>query len=172
MNEWTSTQALVDSTFGVYIKHNVRQRPYVEARAVFYKIMKELYGKSLSSIGRRVNRTHASVINGLRNIDNWMVYDVELKQKYDSIMLQIIDTNKEIEEYLSYEEILDQNISLRSDVQNLSLTIQSLEKELNRRVVKEYRFEILFDRIEHQIPKGKEHMANMKINQFLNGLSL
>lgn len=73
------------------IKRKLRTREMSQARFIYFKLAKNFCRyKSLSAIGREVNRDHATVINGLKkyeveaNIDHYMhdVYD-ELSNKLD-----------------------------------------------------------------------------------------
>jgi hypothetical protein len=74
--------------------------------------------------------------------------------------------------FMSHDELSEENRTLKKDLECLTLALQSAEREINRIGKKEYRFDVLFKRIEQQVPQGKEHLAVMKINQFLNGLSI
>lgn len=172
MNEWTATQAIVDSVCGVYIKRKVRLRTHVEGRAIYYKIMRDVYGKSLTSIGRYFDKSHATIINGIKNIENWMAQDESLKRRYNQIFNEVVNSEEDIATFMSHEELANENRALRKDLEAITLALQNAEKEIDRKTTYSGRFEVLFDRIEQQVPHGKEHLANMKINQFLNGLSL
>jgi hypothetical protein len=172
MNEWTSTQAIVDSVCGIYIKHTIRGRQYIEGRAIYYKIMRDFYGKSLASIGLYLNKTHATVINGIKNLDNWIEQDEDLKKRYNEVLSQVRNGVEDAVMFMSHDELSEENRALKKDLECLTLALQNAEREINRMSKKEGRFDVLFKRIEQQVPQGKEHLAVMKINQFLNGLSI
>jgi hypothetical protein len=74
--------------------------------------------------------------------------------------------------FMSHDELSEENRALKKDLECLTLALQNAEREINRMSKKERRFDVLFKRIEQQVPQGKEHLAVMKINQFLNGLSI
>ena len=62
------------------LKSNCKVRKVTEARQFYYKRARELTGKTFSEIGKVVNRNHATVLNGIR-----VVNDIgELKKRYNS----------------------------------------------------------------------------------------
>jgi hypothetical protein len=132
MNEWTSTQAIVDSVCGIYIKHTVRGRPYIEGRAIYYKIMRDFYGKSLASIGLYLNKTHATVINGIKNLENWIEQDESLKERYNQALNQVRSGVEDAAMFMSHDELSEENRTLKKDLECLTLALQSAEREINR----------------------------------------
>jgi hypothetical protein len=137
MNEWTSTQAIVDSVCGIYIKHTIRGRPYIEGRAIYYKIMRDFYGKSLASIGLYLNKTHATVINGIKNLENWIEQDESLKKRYNQALNQVRSGVEDAAMFMSHDELSEENRALKKDLECLTLALQSAEREINRMSKKE-----------------------------------
>ena len=95
----------VQSAFNTQIHIPSREREIVYMRAIYYKLCKEFTFESLYSIGKQVNRHHATVLFGLKTFDN------------------IINSNVEIEYYKKY-------LTLKTRIQKkLSLEIKSYEPD-------------------------------------------
>ena len=58
----------VNSIYGIDIKDPTRKREYTEARALFYLLARNLTHFTYQIIGQYVNKDHASVIYGFKNI--------------------------------------------------------------------------------------------------------
>ena len=76
---------LVIENTGIDIDNPVRKRAFVEARAIYYKLLREYTLLSLVEIGDYVKKNHATVIHGIKNLDSWCKLDVNLKNKYLNI---------------------------------------------------------------------------------------
>jgi chromosomal replication initiation ATPase DnaA len=58
----------VSREFGLDIRTRSRKREYIYARAIYYKISREIYRKTLSEIGAGVNTNHATVLHSIKNV--------------------------------------------------------------------------------------------------------
>ena len=76
---------IVEDYYKLKIDSKTRQRKYVEARAVYYKLLRENSRMSLQAIGNTMKRDHATVLHSLRQIKDWLEYDKELKRDYNTI---------------------------------------------------------------------------------------
>lgn len=66
------------------LKKNTRQRAYVEARAVYYKLARDFTHSSLPDISRSVGLTHASVIHSLNKVFPTLhIYNKKMMELYD-----------------------------------------------------------------------------------------
>lgn len=59
---------------------------YVEARHVLCWLLQRLYGCGPSEIGRRINRDHGTVINGLKSVKERMDTEKEFAGKVDRLL--------------------------------------------------------------------------------------
>lgn len=119
---------LVEKELQIYdISIKSRTRELTQARFIYFKLAKNLCRyKSLSAIGRAVNRDHATVINGLKkynveaNIDRYMdeVYDV----LYETIKERFV-LNKASDK-ITIEELLKK-------IQQIEIKLNKLENEKN-----------------------------------------
>lgn len=83
---------IVEDYYKLKIDSKTRQRKYVEARAVYYKLLRENSRMSLQAIGNTMNKDHATVLHSLRQIKDWLEYDKELKRDYNTINSTLQDT--------------------------------------------------------------------------------
>ena len=82
---------IVEDYYKLKIDSKTRQRKYVEARAIYYKLLRENSRMSLQAIGKTMNRDHATAIHSLRQIKDWLEYDKELKRDYNTINSRLQD---------------------------------------------------------------------------------
>ena len=98
-----------------------RTRELSQARFIYFKLAKNLCRyKSLSAIGRAVNRDHATVINGLKK------YNVEAK--IDRYMDDVYDDLKEIIE----EKFSLNKVKYKINIDELIKKIEQIEIKLNK----------------------------------------
>jgi hypothetical protein len=76
---------IVEDFYKLKIDSNTRQRKYVEARAIYYKLLRDNSRMSLEAIGKTMNRNHATALYSLKNIEDWLEYDEQLKQDYETL---------------------------------------------------------------------------------------
>ena len=76
--------------FGIDIQNKTRRRNYVDARRIYFKVLKELNPvRSLNSIGKSLNRSkfdHATVLHHLKEIDHFLSIEKDLEVKYNNIL--------------------------------------------------------------------------------------
>lgn len=98
-----------------------RTRELSQARFIYFKLAKNLCRyKSLSAIGRAVNRDHATVINGLKK------YNVEAN--IDRYMDDVYDDLKEIIE----EKFSLNKVKYKISIDELIKKIEQIEIKLNK----------------------------------------
>ena len=98
-----------------------RTRELSQARFIYFKLAKNLCRyKSLSAIGRAVNRDHATVINGLKK------YNVEAK--IDRYMDDVYEDLKEIIE----EKFSLNKVKYKISIDELIKKIEQIEIKLNK----------------------------------------
>ena len=93
------------------ILKNTRKRNYVDARRIYYHILRNYHYLSLDKIGKLAgNRNHATVLHGLRNVDFLIKSDPDVSNLFNRVS--------------------DRVLNLKSEKQLLLEKIDSLEKEL------------------------------------------
>ena len=76
---------IVEDFYKLKIDLKTRQRKYVEARAIYYKLLRDNSRMSLEAIGKTMNRDHATALHSLKNIKDWLEYDEQLRQDYQTL---------------------------------------------------------------------------------------
>ena len=107
---------IVNDTFLVDIEIESRKRDVVDARKVYSKILRDS-GYSYESIGKTINKNHATIMHYVKNIEHLMSYDQILRNKYVACKNVFIKKKK---------SILDQ---VKKDV-DIYVTVVRLTNEL------------------------------------------
>ena len=122
-------KAIKDIT-GVDINQVSRKREIIEARAIYYKILKQIdKKKSLKSIGASVGKDHATVLHSLNNYDMFEQFNPTLKLFRKQILLKLNYVTPEQVSDLSKDDIIN---NLRLDVMHLSDEIENLQETINK----------------------------------------
>jgi hypothetical protein len=121
---------------GVNVNEVTRKRETIEARAIYYKVLKQIdKKKSLQSIGASVGKDHATVLHSLKNYDMFEQFNPTLKLFRKQILQRL--------NYASPEHILDMTkdeliqslqidvMKLTNEIVNLQETITNLQKPRN-----------------------------------------
>jgi hypothetical protein len=112
---------VIQEITGVDINEVSRKREIIEARAVYYKILKQIdKKKSLKSIGASVGKDHATVLHSLNNYDMFEQFNPTLKLFRKQILQRL--------NYVKPEDILD--ISKDEYIQSLQIDIMKLTDEI------------------------------------------
>ena len=127
---------VIQEITGVDINEVSRKREIIEARAVYYKILKQIdKKKSLKSIGASVGKDHATVLHSLKNYDMFEQFNPTLKIFRKEILQRLnykpieyfgdISNEKEIEKLNVYI------FNMEQEIESLKETITKLEKPRN-----------------------------------------
>ena len=89
---------VIKNELGTDISKTCRVRQVVENRNIYYLILRETEHNTFQFIADTINKSHATIINGVKRLKDWMLYDASLKERYNKV-LQLYYTklyNKEI----------------------------------------------------------------------------
>jgi chromosomal replication initiation ATPase DnaA len=77
-----------------------RYRHYVDARQMYFSLLRRATDLSLKEIGSTVNRHHSTVIHSLREHKNKVQYDIPYQQAYIELCseISILINNKHVKE--------------------------------------------------------------------------
>ena len=117
---------LISDELSVNIERNTRERPVVEARAMYFTILKHNTNLTLKTIGETVGRDHATVLYAIRNFPAWLDQNPYLKKSYDVILEKVQEEYKR----LKPKDIKRQNADLKYQLFNAKQQIKRLQKEL------------------------------------------
>lgn len=115
---------------GVDINEVSRKREIIEARAIYYKILKQIdKKKSLKSIGASVGKDHATVLHSLNNYDMFEQFNPILKVFRKQILQRLNYASAEQVLDMSKDELID---SLQLDIMKLNDEIDNLQETINK----------------------------------------
>ena len=81
---------VTEDVTGMNIKRNDRKRDVVIARYIYFNLAKELTGKTMTSIGKVVGRNHATVLHGIRVLNDWIETSREVRDIYTRVKDQLV----------------------------------------------------------------------------------
>ena len=140
---------------GVDINEVTRKRETIEARAIYYKVLKQIdKKKSLKSIGASVGKDHATVLHSLKNYDMFEQFNPTLKLFRKQIMQRLNYATPDILDMTKDELIQSLQIDvmkLNDEIANLQETITNLQKPRNNYNIVNNIQELLLE------TEGKEH---------------
>ena len=122
---------IIKEITGADINQVSRKREIIEARAIYYKILKQIdKKKSLKSIGASVGKDHATVLHSLKNYEMFEKFNPTLKLFRKQILQRLNYTPEEQSINLSKDEMIqslqieimkltDENINLQEKIINL-----------------------------------------------------
>jgi len=146
--ELKTIKELVNSNININIDNTIQRREFVEARALYYALCKEYTIESLATIGRSVNKNHATVIHGLKNFPIWSDQSVSLSSIYldiksklellqDEMVLENNQTDSMLNKYLKIkqtnEKLIEVNKQLVSEINKLNNKIKNKNILLNKK---------------------------------------
>jgi len=140
---------------GVDINEVTRKRETIEARAIYYKVLKQIdKKKSLKSIGASVGKDHATVLHSLKNYDMFEQFNPTLKLFRKQIMQRLNYATPDILDMTKDELIQSLQIDvmkLTDEIENLQETITNLQKPRNNYNIVNNIQQLLIE------TEGKEH---------------
>lgn len=146
---------VIQEITGVDINEVSRKREIIEARAVYYKILKQIdKKKSLKSIGASVGKDHATVLHSLKNYDMFEQFNPTLKLFRKQILQRLNYTSLDILDMTKDELIQSLQIDvmkLTDEILNLQETITNLQKPRNNYNIVNNIQQLLLE------TEGKEH---------------
>ena len=127
---------IIELETGVNVEIVSRKRNFVEARAIYYKLLRDISQMTLHAIADTVNKDHATILHSLNSVDDWMRYDTKLADKYKNILYAIDNIDDTDFNSLRYENIM------------LNLKIDELTKRLSSNRLYDLMDKIPFDKEE------------------------
>jgi hypothetical protein len=167
MSIYEEIAELISEALGVDIKQKTRIRQCVEGRFIYYNIARNFFDGTLEHIGAVVNRNHSTVVHGLEMFDVLISSDKNFKFKYNFITHLLFDAVEfPKKDTTAYYKLTKENEDLK--IQIKELTLKAKQFEVNNDEPK--RFKSIIERLECQVPHGKELEAEKQLNRFLNGI--
>lgn len=119
----------VESNLGIVLTRNTRQREYVEARALYFKLCRDFTSKSWFDIGKTLDKNHATVIHAVNN-----VYPVaSLDNKRLKHLYNVFEKSSESDSSLeASEDPYEENTRLRSEIIRLNLLNNEIKESMTK----------------------------------------
>ena len=136
----------VKNTLETDIRAKRRTRELVYARAVYYRLCKDLTSHSLSEIGHCLRKDHATVLHGLKVFEHLefnkdYTYIKAYEQMYDRLKINyFINFNSSQQMKTKYYRYVNENINLRDKNKNLNFIVKKELKEILKQCREEYGF--------------------------------
>ena len=110
---------LVKQEYGYDVDSPTRKREVVEARAMFYSVLKNFTNLTLTGIARTVNKNHATVLHGLKNFDLWKKQNKYLEFAFRNVVHRL-ETLDEVENYVDVMELRRELVKTKMDLYELN----------------------------------------------------
>jgi len=128
---------IVNNYFGISINRKNRQRRYVLARSIFYKLLRDNTKMSFQEIANTFNKNHATVLHSIKQLEGYMEYDYSLRIDYITINRMFLDSVDKIltEKFVDAESDNPQYIELLTSFNELKNKYDKLKEIHNVLVV-------------------------------------
>lgn len=131
----TELKKVVKEVTGIDVNKSSRKREVVEARAMYYKILKQIdKKKSLASIAQSVGKNHATVIHSLKSYDTFEQFNPTLRLFKKEVLLKLNFKSELIDNHKSdvIQNLKVEIINLNQEIENLQETITKLNITRNK----------------------------------------
>jgi hypothetical protein len=133
-----SLKNIINLVFFVDIEDLTRKRQIVDARRAYAKILKDA-GFSYESIGKTINKNHATIIHYVKSVDSLLKYDSIFEKKFISAKKNFLEENKHL------------MLNSKEDIYAIAI---SLENRLNELISKRKKIDSLLDEYEKENKGG------------------
>jgi len=89
---------IVENYYQLDITRLTRKREYVEARAIYYNLVRDNTRMSLSTIGKTMGKDHSTVLYFIRKLRDWITYDQQIQRDYEiltDVVKEAVELNPE-----------------------------------------------------------------------------
>lgn len=122
---------IVEKVCDINLSHNSKERAYVNARAICYKILRDNDKMSYQFIGSQFKRHHATIMYSIKDFRYLILSDRQMERNYNKSLAIWTDEAGEYEE-LNPLEIKKQLNYLLEQNKLLNLSIINIQDQLNK----------------------------------------
>ena len=160
---------IVEEVCSVDLNNKTRKRDHINARAICYKILRDVELFSYHAIGKSFNKSHSTILLCLRDFKYMLLSDGQMKRNYEGILSLWKGITEEYKEVSSLEiKNQLQNLQEQNKMLNLSLIdVQKRCEELSKHATK---YKSVVELIEKRVPEQRLQEVENKINHLINGL--
>lgn len=154
-------KTIVKSVYGVDIARRVRMRQYVEARRVYYKLLRD-EGYTYPQIGHNspMKVDHTTVIHHIQKIEGFLAIYPSMRRKYQTCLDMFMQSKG--------EAISMVTPALRMSITETNVRLQNIEEELSLYRENSERLREIMQYLSLNIPEGKEDVALKRIQAMFN----
>lgn len=117
MKQLDEIKEYIEDSLSIKLKWKTRQRKYVYARALYFKLAKEYTKHSLHSIGKSMNVNHATVLHAINNVfPTILQYDETLRDMYEDYKFENKYKNSNVKD--NYLRLMKENVELRAELKD------------------------------------------------------
>ena len=140
---------LIDEYFNLDLSQKSRELDFVLARAVYFKVLRDVYFQSYQSMGRSIGKDHATAMHSYKHFDSYHDYYKSVKECYRHVQIKLgliekdpvdlvkdLDIKEHVKECLTYLVQLDDN-ELKAFIPKIDLYLKSVK--YNRKQQQEWK---------------------------------
>jgi len=137
----TNTQKIVkeivEDYYNLDITINTRKRPYIEARAIYYKLLRDHTHYSLHAIGATMQKDHSTVLYFTRKAKDWLLYDKDFENDYLTLNNKLVKAKELNPDAFKRSETLEgfwegQYTKINEQLQELEIRYKYLQSQLKK----------------------------------------
>jgi hypothetical protein len=137
----TNTQkivrTLVEDYYKLDITINTRKRPYIEARAIYYKLLRDHTHYSLHAIGATMQKDHSTVLYFTRKAKDWLLYDKDFENDYLTLNNRLVKAKELNPDAFKRSQTLEgfwegQYTKINEQLQELEIRYKYLQSQLKK----------------------------------------
>lgn len=160
--------SIIESVYNLDLKTRSRERKYIGARISYSYILRGL-GFGWTYIGLTINRTHATIINNVKQFDTYMKFDPNFKELHE-----IIADKFDIDDVIIFDSKM---LELENQVSTLNLKVKELDSQnsianFELKNLKEFskKNKSMHQLINHKVKPETEKEIEFKLKRILNGI--
>jgi len=131
MTNTTNIKEIINKYFELDISKKTRQREYIEARFIYFTLVKKYTGLSLAAIAKTTSQNHATVLHGIKKLKDLMLHDKRLKFNYKLLDNKVADNDSAVKDFDFTEGLVQRYLSLKQTNEELTKTINELTEKLD-----------------------------------------
>ena len=164
-------QKVISEHLEVDITQKSRKQEYINARMIYYKILKDL-NYSWTAIGLSLRKNHATILHAVRVFNDLITYDSELKRNYEivkDIYFEGYHKDHDPLYYITRSELISLIKTLENQNKNLTLDNELLNKRLKNYKIYDPIVNLCESRNKKWDGKQVDYIKT-KLNHILNGI--
>jgi len=169
MDKETKLKIIVNEVFDIDVMSKTRKNKEVEGRMVYAKILMSEGYKNLSTIGKSINKHHATIIHYNKQFNYIIKADEKLWEMYSRCLRLFIEPTS-MEQELSLIECKKLIFSLQNKIKKLTLDMHGLNLEHEEFQKRQLKYPEMYKTIHERVNKDNVKEATRKLNTYLNGL--